>query len=71
MFVPQIVGGLAPPGLVTLNVSVMHLVKSQTGIVPPLATTPVRAILLVTVTVPVLGPEMTKMSKSSLSWKFF
>ncbi len=60
-------GGLGPSGLVTLNVSVRHLVKSVTGMVPSAPTTPAFFTSFVVVAVEVLGPLMTKLTKSSLS----
>ncbi len=67
--VPQILGGDGPSGLLTLNPSVRHC---PNWVTPMLAlaltvTSPPLARLLVTVLVAVVGPVMTKESKSSLN----
>ena len=66
MAVPQICGGLGPPGFETEKVSVKHLEASDES-TPPVATdTPAIVLTSVVVTV-VMGPFITKVIKSSLS----
>lgn len=75
VFVPQIVGGVIPSGLVMLNVSVRHwpqlvmLTCFCVVFVPIGPIVPELIIRFVTVIVLVLGPVMTKLSKSKRSCK--
>ena len=66
--VPQIVGGVEPPGFVTANTSVKHRVESAAGIALALASLAGEPFSsLVTSVVAVSGPAMTNVLKSSLS----
>ena len=65
--VPHITGGDKPSPLLTLKVSVRHLVDSATSTVPVGARAGELAKRLDTEADAVLGPVMTKESKSSRS----
>ena len=67
MAVPQICGGLGPPGFEIENTSVKHLDARETSFGPPVPTVcPPTALASVAVTV-FAGPFITKVIKSSLS----
>ena len=62
-------GGAGPSELLTLKVSVRHWPLAVTGTtVGPVPTTPVLAMRVETAVVKVVGPEMTKLSKSRRSY---
>ncbi len=68
VFIPQIVGGLGPSGVLTEKVSVRHCPKSETEIVFALAVTaPEFPLRLETELVRMLGPDIRKVSKSNLN----
>ena len=68
MAVPQICGGLGPPGFETEKVSVKHLEASDESTPPAPVATDTPAIVLTSVVVTVvMGPFITKVIKSSLS----
>ena len=64
--VPQICGGLGPPGFEIEKTSVKHLEASDEALPPAATDAPavVKASVVVTV---VMGPFITKVMKSSLS----
>ena len=65
---PQIVGGAEPPGFVIENESVKHwLAKEHVPGLGDVKTPFLQAPSTASVSDPVEGPEMTKVSKSSLN----
>ena len=69
LLVPQIVGGVIPPGLVTEKVSVRHLVLKFAEIPGVLSLTGAPPKTINSWPLAVLGPASTKLSKSRRSYK--